>query len=171
MTLHTLVPFPSEVITITNGVVFGPWLGFAVSWIGAMLGAYLGYAIARFGGRPLVRRLLGAERAARLDRLVGVRGPLGLLTLRFIPVVSFNLVNYAAGLLSIGLWTFTWTTAVGMVPLTVAMVWLGRAVLQGGVVLVWTLAVLAAGTASGLVLRHRHARQGRREGDPPHVEP
>lgn len=162
MTLHTLVPFPSEVVTIANGVVFGPWLGFALSWVGAMVGAYLGFAIARFGGRPLVRRIAGAERLARLDRLVDGRGVWGLLALRLIPVVSFDLVNLAAGLLAIDLWTFSWTTAIGIVPVTAAMVWLGRAIVQGGVLLIWTLAVLAIGAVAGVVLHYR--RGGRMRG-------
>jgi uncharacterized membrane protein YdjX (TVP38/TMEM64 family) len=41
-------------------------------------------------------------------------------------VIAFNLINYAAGLVRVSWWTFTWTTAVGILPLTVLMVLLGE---------------------------------------------
>ena len=48
-----------------------------------------------------------------------------LLLARLTPVISFNLVNYAAGLSGVGWWTFTWTTAVGILPITVGSVLIG----------------------------------------------
>lgn len=153
MVLHTVVPFPSGILTITNGIVFGPVLGLAVSWIGGMLGAYLGYGIARLGGRPLVRRFVRLQRLERLDRLVGAGGTWGLVTVRLLPVVSFNLINYGAGLLSIKLWTFTWTTAIGIVPVTAAMVWVGGAILKGGLLLWWTVGLLTIAVAVGALVR------------------
>jgi uncharacterized membrane protein YdjX (TVP38/TMEM64 family) len=53
------------------------------------------------------------------------RGTGGLLAVRLTPVISFNLVNYAAGLAGVGLWKFTWTTAVGIVPIATASVLVG----------------------------------------------
>ena len=32
---------------------------------------------------------------------------------RFLPVISFNLINYAAGLTAISWWTFSWATGIG----------------------------------------------------------
>lgn len=42
------------------------------------------------------------------------------------PVIAFNLINHAAGLVRVSWWAFTWTTAVGILPLTVLMVLLGE---------------------------------------------
>jgi uncharacterized membrane protein YdjX (TVP38/TMEM64 family) len=41
------------------------------------------------------------------------------------PVISFNLVNYAAGLAGVPLWTFLWTTAIGIMPITATSVLVG----------------------------------------------
>jgi uncharacterized membrane protein YdjX (TVP38/TMEM64 family) len=49
-----------------------------------------------------------------------------LLVIRLMPVISFNLVNYAAGLLGVPWWRFLWTTALGILPIIVTMVVLGR---------------------------------------------
>jgi uncharacterized membrane protein YdjX (TVP38/TMEM64 family) len=40
-------------------------------------------------------------------------------------VISFNLINYAAGVLEVGWWRFLWTTGLGILPITVASVALG----------------------------------------------
>ena len=44
---------------------------------------------------------------------------------RLIPAISFNLINYASGLAKVPLWTFLWTTAIGMLPVTIIVVTMG----------------------------------------------
>ena len=46
--------------------------------------------------------------------------------LSFIPLISFNLINYGAGLTKISWWTFTWTTGIGILPFTIIMVTMGN---------------------------------------------
>lgn len=123
MVLHSFVPVPAEVIAVANGMLFGPFWGIVVTWSGAMLGAVSAFAASRWLGRPVVCRFVAAERRAALERWT-VR-PGSLLLLRLIPVVSFNLVNFAAGLAGAGWWDFLWTTALGILPLTVLSVVLG----------------------------------------------
>ena len=123
MVLHSFLPLPAEIIAIGNGMIFGPWLGMALTWTGAMLGAVLSFALARGFGRPLVRWALPPRHWQRLDTIPTHPGT--LLLVRLLPVISFNLVNYAAGLLRVDWWTFLWTTALGILPLTIAMAWLG----------------------------------------------
>jgi uncharacterized membrane protein YdjX (TVP38/TMEM64 family) len=140
MVLHSFVPLPAEIIAIANGMLFGTWLGIALTWAGAMLGAVLSYALARALGRPFVR-LLVSERRWRQVEMLSLT-PTTLLFVRLVPLISFNLVNYAAGLLGVRWWPFLWTTALGILPLTVAMVVVGEAMLQAPLWL-W-LAIAAA---------------------------
>ena len=124
MVLHSFVPLPAEIIALANGMLFGPWWGVLVTWVGAMLGAVLAYGLARTLGRPAVRTLIPARYWARLEAIPVEAGP--LLVIRLMPVISFNLVNYAAGLLGVPWWRFLWTTALGILPIVVTMVVLGR---------------------------------------------
>lgn len=87
-----------------------------------MLGAQAAFWTARSFGRSIVERHVHADRRARIDRWIAENGTFALLTTRVIPVVAFNLVNYAAGLARMRWWTFTWTTAIGILPLTFLMV-------------------------------------------------
>jgi uncharacterized membrane protein YdjX (TVP38/TMEM64 family) len=56
--------------------------------------------------------------------LVGVA--VALLGLRLIPLISFDLINYVAGLANVSWWTFTWTTAIGILPFTILFVVMGQ---------------------------------------------
>jgi len=124
MVLHSFVPLPAEIIALANGMLFGPWWGVVVTWVGAMLGAVLAYGLARALGRPAVHAVIPARHWAKLEAIPVEAGP--LLVIRLMPVISFNLVNYAAGLLGVPWWRFLWTTAVGILPLAITMVVLGR---------------------------------------------
>ena len=54
MVLHSFVPFPAEVVAMANGMLYGPLWGTLITWVGAMLGAYLAFGLARWLGRPFV---------------------------------------------------------------------------------------------------------------------
>lgn len=126
MVLHSFVPFPAELLACANGVVYGPVWGTVVTWTGAMLGAWAAFALARAFGRPFVERIVAAGHRKALDAWTETDGWRVALVSRFVPVIAFNLINYAAGLSRLSLWDFTWTTAVGILPGTVLMVLAGN---------------------------------------------
>jgi len=125
MVLHSFVPFPAELVAITNGMIYGPIWGTVITWVGAMLGAFAAFGLARVLGQRFVRQVLTEKNAQNVDDWVASHGPGALLFSRFIPVIAFNLINYAAGLTKISWWHFAWTTGVGILPLTMLMVVMG----------------------------------------------
>ncbi|MEM7021257.1 MAG: TVP38/TMEM64 family protein [Pseudomonadota bacterium] len=131
MVLHSFVPFPAELVAIANGMIYGPVLGTVITWSGAMLGAYLAFGLARWLGRPFVRRMVAERHQDAIDRWTTRQGGGALLLSRFVPVISFNLINYAAGLTKISWWTFTWATGLGILPLTFLMVVMGDRLWSG----------------------------------------
>lgn len=126
MVIHSFVPFPAELVAIANGMLYGPVWGTVITWTGAMLGALLAFGLARMLGRPVVRRLLSETNNKLVDDWVRVHAGGALLFSRFIPVIAFNLINYAAGLTTVSWWTFVWTTSLGILPLTTLMVVMGH---------------------------------------------
>lgn len=125
MMIHSFVPFPAEVVAFANGMIYGPIWGTVITWIGAMLGAYLAFGLARFFGRPLVVRLLSPKKLEALDHWTARYAGRLLLVSRFLPFIAFNLINYAAGLTRVSWLTFGWTTGLGILPLTIFMVMFG----------------------------------------------
>lgn len=126
MVLHSFVPFPAELLAISNGMVYGPYWGVVITWVGAMLGAFLAFGLARALGRPFVEMVVSKKNWHKVDDFAARQGWGVVFLSRFVPVISFNLINYAAGMTRISWWTFAWTTGVGILPMTTLMVVMGH---------------------------------------------
>lgn len=125
MVVHSFIPFPAEFVAIANGMIYGVFWGTFITWVGAMLGAFLSFGLTRMIGRPFVSKMLSNRRLQAVDDWVADHGGKTLLLSRFIPIISFNLINYAAGLTRLSWWTFAWATGLGILPLTIIMVIMG----------------------------------------------
>jgi uncharacterized membrane protein YdjX (TVP38/TMEM64 family) len=125
MILHSVVPFPAELLAICAGAIFGIVMGAALIWTGAMLGAALTFAVARWIGRDAVEAWLPDHQIETLRRWSDDNGAAALLIGRFIPLIAFNLINLAAAMTRVRFATFLWTTAVGILPATVLCTYLG----------------------------------------------
>jgi uncharacterized membrane protein YdjX (TVP38/TMEM64 family) len=156
MVAHSFLPFPSEIIALANGMLYGPLWGSVITWVGAMLGAAAAFGAVRALGRPALRRLLPPSSHADLVRWSRERGGLTLLVARLIPVIAFNLINYAAALTEIRWWTFLWATGLGILPLTITLAVLGDNVLD---MPPWGWALLLGGVATTWLLLHRQRRR------------
>ena len=152
MVAHSFLPFPSEIIALANGMLYGPLWGTVVTWVGAMLGAVAAFGAVRALGQPVLRRLLPAARHAGLVRWSREHGGLTLLVARLIPVIAFNLINYAAALTEITWWTFLWATGLGILPLTIVLAVLGDNVLD---MPAWGWGLLLVAVAAIWLLLHR----------------
>ena len=123
--VHAIIPFPAEFPTAAAGFVFGFAVAFPLMVVAWTLSCLVAYGLARGIGPPLLDRLAGPERMRATDKLIARGGWPILLAGRLIPVVPYNLVSYAAGATKVPLGRFTWTTAVGVAPLTALTALLG----------------------------------------------
>ena len=128
--LASALALPGTLLTLAGGAIFGTVLGTVLNWIGATLGATASFAISRWLGRDAAHRLLG-RRAAALDKLSTEHGFSALLRLRLIPVVPFNVLNFAAGLTSIGVVQYVAATAIGILPATAIYTYFASALISG----------------------------------------
>jgi uncharacterized membrane protein YdjX (TVP38/TMEM64 family) len=169
LALATLAPIPRTALSVLCGVLAGFWGGLALALASGVLGALVGFALARSLGRETVTRLAG-PRLARADELLAARGAVAVLMGRLIPITPFTLVSYAGGLSGIPLRAYLLGSAVGLVPGTVLHVTIGATVgaAGDGPVLLLSLVPLVLALVA-LVLVHRwHAR--RRAQDPVPVD-
>ena len=153
MVVHSFVPFPAELVTFANGLVYGAIWGTVITWTGAMLGAFAAFGVARGLGRPFVERMVARRHWQKLDDWAAEQGWQVVLVSRFVPVIAFNLINYAAGLTRMRWRTFAWTTGIGILPLTTVMVLMGDNIDS----LSWPswLLLLAASIALWFLLRRK----------------
>ena len=155
MVLHTLVPLPAELLAVVAGMTLGPLWGSLTIWSGAMLGAALGFYLARTLGRPFLQHLITLRRLeVWLTRLHDM-DVLYLLAVRLLPIISFNLINYALGLSSIGRWRFFWTTSIGIIPVTILAVAFGAYLQEGWMLVLMASIALGVGLSGYILLQRR----------------
>lgn len=109
--------FSGLVLTIAGALIFGTIKGTILNIIGSNIGANCAFLIGRYLGRDFVQKIL-KEKIKSLDNDISQNGFLNVLRLRLIPIVPFNLLNYALGLTSVRYKDYTLATFVGMAPLT-----------------------------------------------------
>jgi len=117
MALVVVTPLPSLPLNIAAGTYFGPVLGTLYSVAGATLGALVSFSFARYVGREVLERYLKGHInlcVACSDRLLTKLVLLG----RLIPVLSFDLISYGAGLTKMSAKNYLIANFIGMLPLT-----------------------------------------------------
>jgi uncharacterized membrane protein YdjX (TVP38/TMEM64 family) len=123
--IHSVVPYPAEIVNAAAGFAYGFWGGLAIVIPGWMISAIICYWFGTGVARPLLDRWFGAERFAKFERMVGRGGITLLIALRLLPIVPFSLISAAAGAARVPFGRYCWTTAVGFLPITALAVYFG----------------------------------------------
>lgn len=109
--------FPALTITIVAGITFGSVLGGLLSLVGATLGAAVAFVIAKHVARDTIVNRFGANPIfKKIEQGVEQNGTSFLILTRLVPVFPYNLQNYAYGVTSMKLSTFTLVSLITMAP-------------------------------------------------------
>jgi uncharacterized membrane protein YdjX (TVP38/TMEM64 family) len=143
---------PGLPFDLAAGLLFGPVWGTLYSVIGATAGATVAFLMARTVGRDWTEAKLSGP-LKKLKTGVEKGGWEFVAFVRLVPVIPYNLLNYALGLTRIGLAPYVLATFVFMLPATAVYVyagWAGGEALVGEGTLSQTLVrVLVALSALG----------------------
>ena len=123
--IHTVVWYPAEILDAAAGYVFGFWPALALVHASWLASAFAAYYIGRHAARRILYTLIGRRRFTRMEEAIERGGATILLAARLVPIVPFSLTGIVAGAAHVPLFRFTWTTAVGYLPLTAYFVYLG----------------------------------------------
>nr|WP_246305199.1 VTT domain-containing protein [Nocardioides marinisabuli] len=149
-------------MTALGAVLFGFAVGAVLAWAAAMLAALVAFGLSRLLGRAAVDRIIGG-RLDRVDALMREHGLVAVVAVRLVPVLPYTAINYAAGLVPVGLAAYLLGTAVGMVPGTVAYAALGAFGTSPGRLSVGLAVFVALAVVATLVGR-RMLRRGPTDG-------
>jgi uncharacterized membrane protein YdjX (TVP38/TMEM64 family) len=158
-----VAPLPAFVITFANGLLFGWVIGAVLSWSSAMLGAILCFYVAKFLGRPVVEKIITKKALQWWDQFFGKYGRHAVFIARLLPIVSFDLVSYAAGVTSISFWQFFWATGLGQLPATILYSYLGQNATSTVKILFFMFTIVIALAVIGIVLRPKWKAKGKRK--------
>lgn len=121
---------PVSPLAYGAGAVFGIVRGSILVWIASLIGAAAGYWLARDAWSDAAHRLLGRY-ANKLGALSRGSAFLNTLRMQLLPIVPFGIFNYAAGTSRLAFARFLAGTALGIVPGTVAAVYVGDRIAAG----------------------------------------
>jgi len=121
---------PVSPLAYGAGAVFGLVRGSIYVWIGSMLGGAAGYWLARGAWSEPAHRLLGSHHP-KLRELRGGNAFLTTMRFQLLPIVPFGIFNYAAGTTGLSFFQYFGGTALGVIPGTVAAVYVGDRLAAG----------------------------------------
>lgn len=117
----------ATVMTLAGGYFFGMFPGLFYINLSAVLGATIAFLVARYLLGEIIQQRY-SEKLKFLNEELSKNGHLYLLTLRLIPLFPFFLVNILSGLTNIRLFTYVWTTAVGIFPASIVFTYAGTTI-------------------------------------------
>jgi len=134
---------PQFILIAACVVAFGPWMGFAYSWVATVVSAAATYWIGRGPSARLLDRF-GGSTLQRLKRFVGKNAFYASFIIRNVPSAPFIVVNMAFGATRASFPAFLTGCALGVLPKTALVAFFGGAVVTAvsgdGV---WTSLILA----------------------------
>ena len=117
----------ASLLTVAGGFLFGGLVGGAAAVIAATLGATLVFLAAGTSFGAMLQARAGPF-LTRLQKGFEQDAAAYMLFLRLVPAFPFWAVNLAPALIGVRLWTFVWTTFVGIIPGTFAFAFAGAGI-------------------------------------------
>lgn len=148
-----VAPLPAFLITFANASLFGWVKGAMLSWTSAMAGALLCFYISRLYGRNTAEKFASKFALEEIDNFFERHGNYAILIARLLPFISFDMVSYAAGLTSMGLWSFLWATGLGQLPATIVYSYAGDMLTGSTKTFVFGLLILFAVSILGFLVK------------------
>jgi len=112
-----LAGLPCLPLALGAGALFGSGVGLAAVYGGEVLGSAGCYAAGRWLGGEAVRDWVATHpRLSWLEPLLQKEGGLVVGLSHMVPVLPFNLINYACGLMGLPFGSFLFWTALGVLP-------------------------------------------------------
>ena len=133
---------PAGIAVAAAGAIWGPFKGFVIAMIAALITATIEFLAARYFARGAVAKLLSC-RMTGLDNTLESRGFLAVLLVRLVPAVPFDIQNFGFGLTRVRFRDYFWATTFGIMPASFALVYFGESVLSvlGDPQNIWKLGV------------------------------
>lgn len=160
MLAQTLVPIiPSVLIMVVAVLAYGAWWGGLLAWGGLLLSGTLAFLIGRALGASAVDRLVGEKTERRIAGYVQRHGVGAVIAARISPALSTDAVSYAAGIVGMRFPRFLLATALGTLPLTALIGFLGANIERLSSGLLW-VSIVSIGLFGAWVVfdRIRHGR-------------
>lgn len=121
---------PQMPLALAAGAIWGTLPAGIYSVIGGFLGSLIAYFLGRSLGRSAIQTLTGKAIYFSRHRGEVYLGWLIFIT-RLLPILSFDLVSYGAGISNLSLRIYATATLSGMIPPTFLLTYMGKSLTMG----------------------------------------
>ena len=129
--VRPLIFFPITIIYLASGLAFGAFWGGIIAVAGAVLGSLTAHIVANKVGIDFLPMRLKCRIIAIRDR-VDEQGLRNMILIRFIPMISFDLISFSAGLSGVKLPAYLLGTLIGIAPRVFAYTYVGSNIMSPG---------------------------------------
>ncbi len=126
-----LTPFPSDVMAMANGVLYGFWLGVCLTWLGWVLAGILEFALGRRARHDFCLDT-ALSKAPGWIRHFPVSHPVYLLASRQIPWLGGHVSTFVPGAAGVSWSRFLWCSALAIIPSSILMTGIGAGIAFSG---------------------------------------
>lgn len=126
--IGVIISFSGLILTVAGGLIFGVIKGTLINVIASNIGASIAFLIGRYLGRDFVEKLVKGKLKS-IDDKIEENGFITILRLRLIPIVPFNLLNYASGFSKVKYREYVLGSVIGMFPGTFIYTFFADAIL------------------------------------------
>ncbi len=135
---------PGEVIQIAGGYIFGSFLGGIISVIGIFLGSAIGYLIARYLARDMVRKII-EKKNLKFFRKILTKGSnkMIILLVYLIPGIPKDILVYLCGLSDVDFWDFILYSSIGRFPWIIISAMFGDSIGNRNYIILGSLAIIS----------------------------
>tara|TARA_R100000935_G_scaffold57877_1_gene93059 strand:- start:2666 stop:3376 length:711 start_codon:yes stop_codon:yes gene_type:complete len=120
-----LFVIPSALIMIVCILAYGPYWGSLLAVGGVGIAASVGYALGAYLGPYIVNKIIGVKTKEKIEGFVNDYGIWAIIIARISPILSNDATSFVAGVLRMGYRKFIVATIAGIIPLTLALAYLG----------------------------------------------
>ena len=122
---------PGAPLAVAAGAVWGPLAAGTYTVIGGFGGALIAYGLGRWVGPAIIQRITGKKLFFTKQCGTAYLGGLIFAT-RLLPLLSFDLVSYGAGMVRLSFPVYALATFLGMLPSTFLLTYMGGSIHLGG---------------------------------------
>ena len=124
-------PFiPNQIIHITAGALYGPFMGFLLIYPSSIIGWSFNYYLGRKLGRGFVEEMIGKDTVAKLDDNVKKATLKDFIILILTPGISYDVLGYIAGTVKANFKSFFLGAIIGSIIPTFVTISVGEVLLD-----------------------------------------
>jgi uncharacterized membrane protein YdjX (TVP38/TMEM64 family) len=143
------LPLPVPLVEIAAGIIFGFWKAWLIVWIGQILSSLVAFESSHLFQKTALGRWFSQRQWGFYRKYLDRSGAKAIFITRATMSAPFNIISFLAGLTTMKWTTFTFATALGVIPETFLYSLIGSQLRKIHIHFIWLSMIILAITLAG----------------------